>query len=266
MKKKLIQLSPFNPPYYPLLNILNKMAAEGYSLLNDNELVDLNRRLSEFISLKDYAISEVRVKTDHTVGESEVMSWLVIYEDIKKTILNNREAIDLSGFPPYSMDFSGLSAEKAVFRFNSFVGLDREITVVFQKIDRPVKLSRKAFDDVQLQALKLLDLLVTDYSSHKELIKRDLLYKSFLLRNLIDNEPFLHYYFIPDEAYPATLFSFKVQKMEPEKFHDQLLKHGIEIGFIKNKNGDRSFIIANFIQHSKEQIEKFVDAVHNILS
>ncbi|GEM_PF-3306643 len=261
-----VQLNPFNPPVYPLLNVLNKMAVESYILFNGNDLAELNMNLSEFIGVKEFYLSDIQVsKGGYLSGIDEIVSQILNYPDGLMTSDSN-DMVELTGYPPYSVDFSKFGIENVVYRFNPFVGLDREIVLILNN-DR----SAKNYLDIgqltvdQLKALKLVSLLLSDFVLQKQLIKRDMNYKSVLIVNLIEKNPMLEFFHQPHTSHPSSVYSFIVPNMDHNDFYRQMINNGIEIGRMKNNEGDDYFTIANFITHSKEQIELFIDSANKIL-
>ena len=263
MSKKSISLDPLHPPLYPLVNVLKTMAEEEFRPFSDTDIHNFEGQLNEVMGTKDYFISTIdssnKKFSDKIYRPADLKNgWM----DTPAVIIDTRGVIDLTGVPAFCFDLSMIEASKVIYTIDKILGIEIQLTISLEKGG-----SRKALviSESDKSLVRFASKLLGDYQMQKDLIARDLKYKSALLQNLLTH-PKLEKVDTGEIPFPSPVFSFTIPEIDPTRFLEEIKNGGYEIGLVNDHRGSSHYTVANFINHSKEQIERFVDVTGQALA
>ncbi len=288
--KNAIQLNPFLPPLHHALDILKKKAKKEVSRgIKGIEVNILEQRINSYLGVKNFGIvamgpahwvlpsyissatdflnfseknPDIRAFTPSPFQNVEYYVQLVDFCTGKVFDRDLAEAsylIDLTGIAPYS-EPNGIVHDLLALRLDGYMGTDLDWVVVLEKDSTTAK------DVMQMPAemgetMKLLNYIFEDLAIQKDLVLRDYKYKAALLENMIAVTPDFSFSIHDSRQRSKTVFSFYTENMPARAFRTAMLSKGFDLGLHRDTGGKEHVLVANFIGHSKEQIEAFVDAV-----
>ncbi len=260
---KKISLDPRKPPLYPLINVLKKISNDDIKPFSAADFVNFELQLNQVIGTKGYRISAINPDNGHIPN--------VLYRpvdlangtmDLLSQIIKCSGPIDLTGIPAFCYNLSSLEASKILYTIDTVLGIEIQLTILMEKsgTSHDVTISKEVE-----QLIRFASILIADYQGQRDLIVRDLKYKSALVQNLLEH-PKLEKLHFEEMPFPLPVFTFSIPENISSRFLEEIDKAGYEIGVTQNRIGNNQFVLANFINHSKEQIERFIDVMNRILS
>lgn len=281
--KKLIQLDPLSPPLHPMLSMFKKKVQKIKSAtLSVEELEIFRKHLCSYIGIQNYNLLDLgpannvlsrHISSDTILLNTERKNFAasaenkieyfvqavnpstgILYTD---NLPDKTSLIDVTGLMPYT-DTCRMGPKYMMLRLDQKLGVDLNWVVLLKK-----KLNETpSFSPEATAGVRLMNYLFEDYSLQKELVIRDYKYKAALIENLISSHSQLNYYIKNPKSRSKSVFSFQTESMSAADFKTILEKKGFETGLNTDDKGTAFLLAANFINHSKEQVEAFVDTVN----
>lgn len=288
--EKLIQLNPFSPPHHHALDFLRrKSKKDALAGIKAVEIDILGQRLNTYLGIKNFGLvamgpahwvlptyissattflnfsqkkPEIRAFAPSPFQNVEFFIQLVDFYTGRVFDVDLIEAsylIDVTGIVPYS-EPNSIVHDLLVIRLDGYLGVDLDWVAVLEKDTANSKDLLQVPNEIG-ETLKLLNYLFEDYTVQKDLVVRDYKYKAALLENMIAVTPDFNFCIHDSRERSKTVFSFYVEKTTARTFRSAMSAKGFDVGIFRDADNREYISVANFITHSKEQIEAFVDTV-----